>query len=454
MEKTFQDRIAKKAFVRILPLLIFAYLAAYLDRVNIANAALTMNADIGLTTNMFGLGSGLFFITYFIFGPPSNLLLEKIGARLWIAPMIVCLGLLSMAMAFVTGPLSFLTVRLLLGIAEAGFFPGVILYLTYWFPTSYRSRITAAFMTAIPASLALGGPISNAILHLSGLWGFKGWQWLFLLEGFVSVLLAFIMFAILPDRPEHVLWLNTQEKSWLLGELKKEAQVIRGVQKIGIARAFSDPRVLILAYNYLANTTTNLGIAYFLPLIVKSMGATVRQANYISAIPYVAGVVGILLFGILSDRFKQNRQFILICTLIISGVGLAGAGLINASVWTTGLFGAGPLAISYASIVLVALAAIGIYGTKAPFWPLPSMFLTGSAAAAGIGVINSIGNLGGFVGPYMVGWVKDTTHSYATALYFLAGIAFSAVLAALFVKSPAPASNNPIHISVATQAEP
>lgn len=430
LENEFQSRTMRQAFYRLLPILILAYLTAFLDRVNIANAALTMNASIGLSAHMFGLGAGLFFISYFIFGPPSNLILERVGARYWIAPMVIGLGALSMAMALVKGLVTFLILRFLLGAAEAGVFPGVILYLTYWFPSAYRSRITAAFMMAIPASLAIGGPISNVILHASGAYGIEGWQWLFILEGAPTVVLGCLMYFLLPDRPQSAKWLSLDQKEWITSTLKAEADKIRVTGGVALRKAFFDPSVLLLSLIYLGNITTNLGIAFFLPLIIKSLGVTTKQTNYISAIPYVTGMIGIFIFGSLSDRFKERRRLILAISLVISFVGLAGAGFVNAI-----SFG-GPLASSYVSIGMVSVAAIGIYGAKAPFWPLPSLFLTGSAAAGGIAFINAIGNLGGFIGPFAVGWMKDTTHSYSFALYALASFGLMATLATLFLHIP------------------
>jgi len=430
MDSTLQSKTMRQAFFRLLPILILAYLAAFLDRVNIANAALTMNASVGLNAHMFGLGAGLFFVSYFVFGPPSNLILERVGVRFWIAPMVIGLGALSMTMALVKGPTSFLVLRFLLGTAEAGFFPGVILYLTYWFPAAYRSRITAAFMMAIPGSLAIAGPISNAILHMSGVNGMKGWQWLFIMEGAPTMVLGAVMFFFLPDRPQSATWLSTEQKEWLINTLKAEADRIGAANGMGLRKAFSDRSVLLLSLIYLANITTNLGIAFFLPLIVKALGVTTKQTNYISAIPYLAGMVGIYVFGVVSDRFKKKRRSILVLALSISVIGLTGAGFVNEISFGSALTSA------YVSIGLISIAAVGIYGAKAPFWPLPSLFLTGSAAAGGIAVINSIGNLGGFIGPSAVGWVKDTTHSYSWGLYALASFGLIAVLASLFLRIP------------------
>jgi len=245
-----------------------------------------------------------------------------------------------------------------------------------------------------------------------------------------TMVLGFIMYFLLPDRPQSAKWLSFEQKEWLTSTLKAEAHEIQATGGIGLRKAFSDPSVLLLSLIYLGNISTNLGIAFFLPLIIKSLGITTRQTNYISAIPYVTGMVGIFIFGLLSDRFKERRRSILALSLVISAVGLTGTGFVNAI-----SFG-GALASSYVSIGMVSIAAIGIYGAKAPFWPLPSLFLTGSAAAGGIAFINAIGNLGGFIGPFAVGWMKDTTHSYTLALYALAGFGAISALATLFLRIP------------------
>jgi len=416
-----ETRVVTKAFWRILPLLLAAYLASYLNRVNIGFAS-GMMKDLGLTASAFGLGAGLFFIGYFLFEIPSNLALVKFGARRWLTRIMVSWGLLSMAMALASGVTSFMILRFLVGVAEAGFFPGVILYLTTWFPAAWRARMTAAFMVAIPVSLALGGPLSNWIMHATaGLWGLKPWQWLFILEGLPTVLLAFAMLIFLPDHPGEAKFLSPDEKDWLNARLAAEGRSIRARHDITGLSALKDGRVLALSFIYFANITTNLGVAFFLPQIIKGMGASDVQANTISAIPFVFGIAGVLVFGWLADRVQARRQALVVGTLIISALGLAGAG------WL------GP---SFVAVALIALASFGIYGLKGPFWPLPSMFLTGTAAAGGIALINSIGNLGGFVGPFILGTVKDATNSYSIALYVLAGFAAVATLVTLLLHTP------------------
>jgi D-galactonate transporter len=411
----------RKAFVRLMPLLLLCYFLAYIDRINIGFASLTMNKDIGLSAYIYGLGAGLFFWGYFFFEVPSNLILEKVGARRWISRIMVTWGLVSAGMIFVSGPTSFLVVRFLLGVAEAGFFPGVILYLTYWFPAVYRARIIAAFMVAIPASLGIGAPLSTGIMELHGVWGLHGWQWLFLLEGLPTVLLGIVVLAVLPDKPRDATWLTTEQQDWLQGTIDQENRIAQTTHGLSVWKIFLDPRVLGLAFIYFANTTANLGLAFFLPQIIKGIGLTNVQTGLVTSIPYIMGTIGILLWGYFSDRYNE-RRISLCLALAVSALGLAGAAYLGSNM---------------SAVALMAVAAIGIYGTKAPFWPLPSTFLTGSAAAGGIALINSIGNLGGFAGPSIVGWVKDSTGSFEMGLYALAAIALLAALCSLLIVKPA-----------------
>jgi MFS family permease len=314
-------------------------------------------------------------------------------------------------------------------VAEAGFFPGVILYLTFWFPAAWRARMTAAFMVAIPVSLSLGGPLSNwAMTVTHGLWGLKPWQWLFVIEGLPTVLLAGVVLKFLPGRPAEAAWLSAEEKEWLQSRLEYEASSIRRRHGLVGLAALADRRVLALSFIYFANITSVLGIAIFLPRIIEGMGASATEANLIATLPFLAGIAGVLFFGWLADVWKLHRKGLLFLTLLISAAGLAGAGYI------------GP---SYAALALIAAANFGIYGVKAPFWPLPSMFLTGTAAAGGIALINSVGNLGGFAGPFIVGFIRDHTHSYVIALYVLAGFTASAALVTALLKTPSMVEEEP-----------
>jgi len=422
MTQGLEARTVRTVFVRLMPLLMTCYLLAYLDRINIGFAAVTMNHDLRLDAYHYGLGAGLFFWGYFFFEVPSNLMLQRFGARRWIARIMVTWGLVSMGTAFIQGWAGFLVLRFVLGVAEAGLFPGVILYLTYWFPAAYRARIISAFMVAIPVSLAVGSPISTAILAMGGIAGFKGWQWLFFIEGAPTILLAVIVLLVLPDRPRDAGWLTDDQKQWLEETLDKEEKAVLATHAMSFWRTFIDPRVLGLSFIYFANLTTNLGLAFFLPQMIKEIGFGTVQSSLVTSIPYVLGAIGALLWGYFSDR-NNERRISLFLALVVSAVGLAGAGFLGNTL---------------AAVAWMSVAAIGIYGAKAPFWPLPSMFLTGSAAAGGIALINSVGNLGGFAGPYIMGWIKDSTGSFQAGLYVLAGFGIAAAVVTLMVVKSAP----------------
>jgi ACS family tartrate transporter-like MFS transporter len=417
MAEVNQGATVKKVFTRLMPVLFISYILAYIDRINIGFAAIRMNADLGISPYIYGLGAGVFFLGYFIFEIPSNLMLEKTGARRWIARIMISWGAISACMAFIQGPTSFIIVRFLLGVAEAGFFPGVILYLTYWFPLEYRARIIAAFMVAIPVSLAVGAPLSTAILQMDGIGGLKGWQWLFIIEGVPTVLFGLVFLTVMPDKPRDAKWLSAEERSWLQNTIDSEHKAVAAVHGTSVLRAFADPRLIALAFIYFANTTANLGLAFFLPQILKGLGLSDMQTGLMTSVPYIFGTLGILIFGYVSDKYKE-RRWTLFAALALTGFGLIAAGLMTGSLLAVGV---------------MAIAAVGIYGTKAPFWPLPSLFLTGSAAAGGIALINSIGNLGGFVGPYVVGWIREVTKSYEAGLYFLGGLALAAAVLTLII---------------------
>lgn len=418
-----QTAVIKKAFIRLMPILLLSYVLAYLDRVNISFAALTMREDLGLTAQFFGMGAGLFFLGYFIFEIPSNLFLTKVGARRWISRIMITWGAISACMAFVTGDVSFITMRFLLGAAEAGFFPGIILYLTFWFPKDYRSRIIAVFMLSIPLSLAVGAPISTALLGFDGMLGLHGWQWLFIIEGIPTVLVGIIFLILMPDSPKDAKWLTDSEKNIILDILESEKQEVAKKFDSNATAALKQPIIWILAFIYISNVTANIGLSSFLPLIIKEQGDfTNLQIGWITSIPYFVGVVGSLLFGFLSDKFKIPFTLLFIA-ISITGFGLIGSGY---------LYSEGIIALA---IIAISVAGIGIYGFKAPFWTLPSLFLTGAAAATGIALINSVGNLGGFIGPVAIGWIRDAANSYAAGLYFLGSLSILASIISLFLVS-------------------
>lgn len=418
MQKPSEQAVMRKIFWRVIPLLMILYVVSYIDRINVGFAALTMNQDIGLTAYTFGWGAGIFFFGYCLFEVPSNLLMLRFGARRWIARILLSWGLLSCVMALVQGPISFLVLRFLLGVAEAGFFPGVILYLTYWFPARYRARIIAIFSLAIPISIAVGAPLSTLILELDGTLAIKGWQWLFLIEGLPAVLGTVAVLRWLTDRPEEAPWLNAEEKAWLAIELKQDAAAANGHSVSALRQAFTNPAVLMLASVYFCAIAANLGLSFFLPQIIKAQGYSTMQVGLITSVPYIAGCFGMLIMGYLSDRFNERRWF-LVMTMLLATAGLAFAGVLGASPW---------------SIAALSVAAIGILGCKGPFWSLPSAYLSGPAMAGGIAFINAVGNLGGFAGPYLVGTFKSTSDSYANGLYALASLSgVAALITILFI---------------------
>ncbi|PLZ00317.1 MFS transporter [Burkholderia sp. WAC0059] len=431
MQQISEKRVVRKIFWRVVPLLMALYVISFVDRINVGFAALTMNHDIGLTPYLFGWGAGIFFFGYFIFEIPSNVMMAKVGARRWIARILLSWGLFACAMALVRGPASFVALRFLLGVAEAGFFPGVILYLTYWFPARYRARIVAAFMLSIPVSIALGAPISTLILQMNGLLGLKGWQWLFVIEGLPAIAGAGLALTLLTDRPEEARWLTQGERAWLAQALADDAAQAATTGTVsGIGQALVSPIVLVLAFIYLCATGSNLGLSFFLPQIIKQQGYDNIEVGLLTAIPYLAGCAGMLAIGQLSDRFGERRGF-LAATMAIAAAGLIGAGMIGTSAW---------------SIAALSLAAVGIFGCKGPFWSLPASYLRGPAIAGGIAFINAIGNLGGFVGPFLVGLFKRASDSYADGLYALAGMCIAGLLATiLFVRTnrePSPAGTS------------
>jgi len=401
---------------RVLPLIVVSYLVAYIDRSNVAFAALTMNKDLGFSAYLYGWGAGIFFLGYALFEVPSNLVLVRVGARVWIARIMITWGIVSGLMAAVTGPASFLTLRFLLGVAEAGFFPGVVLYFTYWFPARYRARVIAALYLAVPISNAAAALISSALLELNGTFGLKGWQWVFVGEAVPAVVLGVLVLRLLTDRPSLANWLRPEQQDWLEAELQAERVEVEHSGRLGILQALTDTRVLILAVVWMLSLVPTYGITFFMPQFVKALGPSNAVAGVLTAIPYTIGVIGPIVMGLSSDRLSERRWHY-IGMMALAAVALACAGMSVASYWV---------------LVALSVAALGIYGSKPCFWPMPSQFLTGVGAAAGIALINSIGSIGAYAGPLVVGWVKDTTHSFEAGLYFLASCAFGSAVLAFF----------------------
>ena len=416
MSPESQRRTILKISWRLLPLIVLSYLIAYIDRTNVAFAALTMNKDLGISAYMYGWGAGIFFLGYALFEVPSNMILAKVGARRWIARIMLTWGLISGAMAFATGPVSFLTLRFLLGVAEAGFFPGIIFYLSTWFPAAYRARVIFTLFLAVPISNAAASVVSGAILGMDGILGLKGWQWVFILEALPAVFLTFVVLRQMIDRPADAKWLSADERAWLDGELLAERRAVESYGHMSLWRALTDRRVLVLSMIYMTSVTASYGIVFFLPQIVKGLGHSNLMTGMLTAIPYTVGIIGLLAWGYSSDR-RNERRWHLIVAMTVAGIGLMGAAWFRDS---------------YGAIAAMCVATVGLYGSRPSFWPMPSRFLTGAAAAAGIALINSIGNLGGYIGPFIVGWIKDSTKSFEMGLYFLAACAFASAMISYF----------------------
>ncbi len=413
-----ERRTISKLWKRLVPFLIICYFAAYLDRVNVSFAALTMNKDLGLSATAYGLGAGIFFFSYFVFEVPSNLALERFGARKWIARIMFSWGLVSGAMAFVQGETSFYIVRVLLGAAEAGFFPGIIFYLTLWFPGVYRARIIGWFMVAIPLSTVFGAPVSGALLQMHGFGGLRGWQWLFIMEAVPALILSVITWFYLTDRPSQATWLRQDERDWLTRRLAEEQRQREAAHGISVWQALVDPKVLALSVVYFGAVAANYGTAYFLPQIVKAFGLTDLQTGFVSAIPYVIGSIGMVWYGYRSDRRLERKGHAAVA-LALAAIGIGVSPLFDDPVM---------------KMLFLSIGAFGVFAVLPVFWTLPTAFLSGASAAAGIAVINSIGNLAGFFGPFVMGALKDATGNYAAGLWVISACVVVAMLIVLVLR--------------------
>ena len=408
------DALAGKVARRLLPFLMLCYFFAYLDRVNVGFAALTMNRDIGLSATAYGFGAGLFFLGYVAFEVPSNLILERVGARIWIARIMVTWSLISASTAFVTSEWSFYLVRVLLGLAEAGFFPGIILYLTYWFPTAQRAGIVGIFMMAVPLSAAIGAPLSGLVMSFTGGWlGLAGWQWLYLLEAAPSLLLGLATLFVLTDRPEQAAWLTPEERVRLVARMAED-QRLQPNRTTHFGSALLDPRVLGLGLVYFGLSTGLYAVGLWLPQIVSSFGFTTTATGFVTAIPYIVSAAGMLAWTRRSDRRGERVRHVAIPTVV------AGLALIAASQAGT----------PFLTIAALSVAALGVFAALPTFWTLPTRLLTGTAAAGGIALINALGSLGGFVGPSLMGWVRDATGRFGDGL---AAVAVVLILAGALV---------------------
>jgi ACS family tartrate transporter-like MFS transporter len=392
---------------RLIPFAFICYVVAYIDRVNIGFAATELQRDLGLSATQYGVGAGLFFLGYCLFEIPSNLILDRVGARMWIARIMIVWGFVSMATMFITDVWSFYIARIVLGIAEAGFFPGIVLYLTYWIPAADRARNNALFMMAAPVSVIVGAPLSEALLGLNGRLGLAGWQWLFVLEGLPAVVLGLLALRVFTDRPEQATWLPDQDREWLTRTMTDERAVRGATGHVSIGPSLTSGRVWLLCAVYLMNTSVTYGIFLWLPRMLQdASGTSGFGVSALTAIPFVAALVAMVLVGRHSDRTGERKFHVAGCAIT------AATGLLLAVLFRDNL---ALLVLSF------TLSQMGQRSVMSVFWAIPPMFLGGSAAAAGIALINSIGNLGGFFGPSMMGWLRDMTGGYSGGLLVLAG---------------------------------
>ncbi len=415
---------------RLLPFLFLLYVISYLDRTNVSFAGLPMQRDLaanGLNAEAFGFAGGIFFFGYFLFEVPSNLILQRVGARKWIARIMLTWGIIAAGMMFVRGPRSFYLMRFLLGLAEAGFFPGIILYLTYWFPAPRRARAVAVFMTATAASGVFGALVSTAIFSLDGKAGLHGWQWIFLLEGLPAVVVAVVVFGLLPDGPADAKWLSDSERELLAQQLarEREHQTHRSTDFLS---AVTRGRVWLLTCVYFCLSLSMYCVSLWLPQLIAAAwpGHADWQVTLVSGIPYACAAIGMVWIGMHSDRTGERRWHVA-SSLIVGAIGAICAALVHQPA----------IAVSAFSVI-----AIGIWGSFGPFWSLPPLFLSGTAAAGGIAIINSFGNLGGFLGPFLVGAIKQHSASFRGAFWMLA--AFLALGACLVLQARPRGSRQPI----------
>ena len=434
-------RASRKAFWRLMPFLVLCYFFAYLDRQNMAFAALGMNKDLGYNSEIFGFGAGIFFIGYFLFEVPSNLILEKVGARIWIARIMITWGIISLCMIFqdvswnsvmvpIAAPIAafyrgvlwligtpsnfvdltpnaamLIVLRFLLGLAEAGFFPGIILFLTYWFTAKDRAKMIGFFMAAIPLSSVIGSPLSSWILTgVDGAMGLAGWKWLFIIEAVPTIILGVVVFGYLTDKPEDAHWLEADERDALAASLATERANREAIRHYSLGQSLSNPRVLALSAVYFGNVTCNYGLSFFMPQILQRFGLSVTEVGWLVTIPYLIGAIAMVFWGRHSDQTGE-RVWHVAAPLFLAGVSFIAASY------------AGSLTLA---LIALSFAAIGIFSSLPTFWTLPTGFLTGAAAAGGIALINSLGNLGGFVGPSIFGHIKQVTGQDSYSLLALA----------------------------------
>ncbi|MFF7063794.1 MFS transporter [Pseudomonas sp. NPDC008258] len=415
-----EQATVRKITLRIIPFMFLLYIVSYLDRANIGYAALEMNKELALTSEAFGFISGIFFIGYFLFEVPSNVMLNKYGARVWIARILVTWGAIAAATAFAQTANQLYVLRFFLGVAEAGFFPGVIVYLTYWFRSKELATTVALFTAAIPVSYIIGAPLSTWIMDNIKWLDWSGWRWMLFLEGVPAVFLGVACFFFLTDKPEQAKWLTEAEKQWLLAELERDRQSRKNVKRLSVFKTMINPKVLYLAFIYFVYQCGSLGVGYWMPQIIKgfSSSLTHTQIGLIAMVPYIVATILMVAWSRSSDR-RNERKLHSAIPLAVAAMGLLGAAMLPSPV---------------ASMAMICVALTGLYSFKSPFWALPTLFLDRATAAVSIAVINSIGNLGGFAGPSLIGVVKGETGSAATGLMFLSGLLLLAFVMTLFMR--------------------
>jgi ACS family tartrate transporter-like MFS transporter len=427
-ENPHLDAAIRKATYRLIPFLCLAYTVNFLDRVNVGFAALHMNKDLGFSPSVYGFGAGIFFLGYIAFEVPSNLALHRFGARIWIARIMISWGLLACAMALVWDDKSFYVMRFLLGVAEAGFFPGIILYLTYWFPAKNRARIVAVFMASVPLATVFGGPISGALLEMHGFLGLAGWHWLFLIEGLPAVVLGLLALKVLTDKPAEAAWLKPEERHALTARIAAEDTAAKEVGYSDIGAALTRPRVLALGLLWFLIVVGLYGMGFWLPQVVQTYGLDDLSIGFITAIPYLFAAIAMVFWGRHSDHANERRWHIALPLFVAAA----------AFGWSAY---AGPLV---PTMIALTLAAVGFYAALGPFWSLPTAFLSGAGAAAGLALVNSIGNVAGFAGAYIVGVLREATGSFSAALLFLAAaLALGGLMALLFREPEARTEKTP-----------
>ncbi len=420
-----ERRVIAKITWKLIPFLCACYLAAYLDRVNVSFSKVYMLADLKFSNAAYGLGAGIFFVGYFLFEVPSNLILQRVGARLWIARIMILWGVISFCMMFVRTEMHFYVLRFFLGAAEAGFFPGIIFYLTCWFPRAYRSRTIAVFMTAAVGSSVVGSPLSGEILKMGGTLGLRGWQWLFVIEAVPSILLGCVVLALLPDGPADARWLDRDELEWLRTRLRLEHESTDAGHKMTLPQALADPRVLTMCLVYFALCLGGYGLDFFQPTLVKEAFAQASPTaiGFINAVPQLCALFAMVAYGRSSDRLDERKFH------YAGAIGVASLGLLLVSY---------PLP-PWLALTAMTVAVCGRWSSVAPFWGFVTTFLSGTAAAGAIALINSVGNLGGFAGPYLMGWLKDASGDYRRGLQVLAAGMLAGGVIVLAVRNRRPA---------------